>query len=285
MPFPASLSPLRRVAFVGAAILLGATVAPAQTAQLSNTIPAADDSSTASSPSYSSSADFAFPDAAAADAAAAEPGSPAGGAGGGQYDNRSRHGGRQYTFEGGAGFNAPIGNDLPYITWGGNFTIGGGMRLSPWFSLLGEYGFIDDKLPGAFIAAGNPAGGGNGAGGNTHIQSLTVEPVIDLFPKWSNGAYLIGGGGFYHKSTNFTQQACCDFYGYPVSINTASFSTNQGGFNLGFGIYHRMGGVYGDGTAKLFAEARYVFINTPKTSETNGLGRTELIPVTFGVRW
>jgi aspartyl/asparaginyl-tRNA synthetase len=36
---------------------------------------------------------------------------------------------------------------------------------------------------------------------------------------------------------------------------------------------------------KLFAEARYTWINTPPITETNGLGRTELIPVTFGMRW
>src|SRR5579863_4089810 len=269
-----SLSPMRRLVVVGASILLGVSVSQAQS------FSSAGDPSTAdSSASYSSSSDFAF-----TDAGAAEPGTPAGG-GGGQYDNRGGKPGRQYTFEGGAGFNAPIGNDQPYITWGGNFNVGGGLRLSSRFSVLGEYQFIDDKLPGAFVAAGNPAGGGNGSGGNTHIQSLTVDPVIDLFPKWSNGAYLVGGGGWYHKSTNFTVQECCDFYGYPVSINAASFSTNQGGFNAGFGIYHRMGGVYGDGTAKLFAEARYLWIDTPSVRETNGLGRTELIPVTFGVRW
>jgi hypothetical protein len=36
---------------------------------------------------------------------------------------------------------------------------------------------------------------------------------------------------------------------------------------------------------KLFAEARYLFINTPPLGEPNGLGTTGLIPVTFGVRW
>ena len=275
MPFLGSLSPVRRVAIAGAAFVFGAALAQAQTISVTH-----DHSSTESSSSWSSSTDFAF-----TDAASPEPGSPSAGSGGGQYDNRTARGGRHYTFEGGAGFNAPIGNDLPYITWGGNFTIGGGLRLSSVFSLLGEYSFIDDKLPGAFVAANNPAGGGNGSGGNTHIQSLTVEPVIDLFPKWSNGAYLIGGGGWYHKSTNFTALVGYDFYGYPVYVNAASFSSNQGGFNAGFGIYHRMGGVYGDGTAKLFAEARYLWIDTPKVGQVNGFGRTELIPVTFGVRW
>jgi hypothetical protein len=63
------------------------------------------------------------------------------------------------------------------------------------------------------------------------------------------------------------------------------FSSNQGGVNFGVGYTHRLGGSYGDSRAKLFAEARYLFLETPGLNETNGLGTTELIPVTFGIRW
>lgn len=168
---------------------------------------------------------------------------PAGGTGAGQ--NGGGHE-RFYSLshiaiEAGAGFNAPVGNDTPYITWGGNFTGGVGLHFGQRFTLLGEFQFMDNKLPGAFIAAGG------GQGGNAHIFSITVDPVIDLFPKWTNSAYLTGGGGFYHKSTNFTVQECCDFYGYPVNVTTNGFSSNQGGLNIGFGFTHRLGGVYGDG--------------------------------------
>jgi hypothetical protein len=138
---------------------------------------------------------------------------------------------------------------------------------------------MDDKLPGAFVAAGG------GQLGNAHIISLTADPVIDLFPQWANSVYVTGGGGYYHKSTNFNVQECCDFYGYPVTVTANSITSNQGGFNLGLGFSHRLGGVNGDGQMKLFAEARYVYIHTPLITQTNGLGTTELIPVTFGVRF
>jgi hypothetical protein len=205
----------------------------------------------------------------------------AGGSDGGQDGGEHQHfySLSHIAIEGGAGFNAPIGNDTPYITWGGNFTGGVGLHFSQRFTLLGEFQFMDDKLPGAFVAAGG------GQGGNAHIFSMTADPVIDLFPKWTNSVYVTGGGGFYHKSTNFTVQQCCDFYGYPVNVTTNSFSSNQGGINIGLGFTHRLRGVYGDGQMKLFGEARYVYIRTPPITETNGLGRTELIPVTFGVRW
>jgi hypothetical protein len=270
----------RSFAFVGAAVLAVGTAS----AQLASA-PDSSHSATISATESSSNDYQPVTDAEAADPAA----SGAAAAGHGQYDNTGGGGHRgivsRLAFEAGAGFNSPIGNDTPYITWGGNFTGGAGLHFSKRFSVLGEFQFIDDKLPGAFIAAANPNGGGNGSGGNAHIISLTASPVIDLFPKRSTGIYVVGGGGWYHKSTNFTAEECCDFYGYPVTVTADSFTSNQLGGDLGLGVSHRLGGVYGDGTMKLFAEARYLYIHTPSITENNGLGTTELIPVTFGIRW
>jgi hypothetical protein len=191
------------------------------------------------------------------------------------------HGGMfsHMAFEAGAGFNGPIGNDTPYITWGGNFTGGAGFHFSKRFSVLGEFQFIDDKLPGAFVAIGG------GTTGDAHIISITGSPVFDLFPKSSNSVYLTGGYGYYHKSTNFNVEVCCDYYGYPETLTANSFTSNQQGANIGVGFTHRLGGVYGDSTTKLFAEARYLYVHTPPITQNNGLGTTELIPVTLGVRW
>ncbi len=44
------------------------------------------------------------------------------------------------------------------------------------------------------------------------------------------------------------------------------FSSNQGGINFGAGFQHRLGGMYGDGNTKLFAEARYVDVFSPAVS-------------------
>jgi len=260
---------------IGAAVLLSAAMAQAQSGTFSGSSDKAAVSTTDSnSSSYSSSMDFASTDSA-------DPGVPASPAGGrgGQYDNRGQRPGLRWGFEAGGGFNAPVGNDIPYITWGGNLTIGGGLHLSRVFTLLGEYQFIADKLPGALVAAGG------GDTGNAHINSITLAPVINLFPKSTNSIYLTGGGGWYHKSTNWNVLVGYDFYGYPVYATLHSFSSDQWGANGGLGFSHRLGGVYGDGTIKLFAEARYLWINTPPIGEPNGLGRTELIPVTFGVRF
>jgi len=247
---------------------------------------------TTGTPAFSAAAESSsleMADAALPANPAALPAAPsARAAGGGQVYGR-RYKRQEWAFVAGGGFNAPVGNDLPFITWGGNFTIGAGLRFNEFASGLLEYQFIDDKLPGAFIAAASNANGGGITGGNAHIQSLTVSPVIDLSPKSSNGAYLVGGWGFYHKSTNFSApEAVFDpFFGYYfTNVTVASFTSNQWGGNAGLGIYHRLGtGLHGETRPQLFAEARWTFIDTPPFTKPNGLGRTELIPVTVGVRF
>jgi len=170
----------------------------------------------------------------------------------------------------GAGFNAPIGNDIPYITWGGNFTIGGGVHVNKRATLLAEYQFMGDKLPGGLIAEAGTHGG------HAHIWSFTLDPVIDLFPERGNSIYVTGGGGFYRKVTSFTEPG--EYQNYVVG----HFSSNQGGVSFGFGVTHKM---RWETNMRVFAEARYVFLNAPPITATNGLGTTELISVTIGVRW
>jgi Outer membrane protein beta-barrel domain len=266
---------MQRVSLLFGAAMFSAGFASAQ--YVSSTTPNTLSTHESSSLQYVS--DDGFSGASALSEAAGGLGS-GGGRGAGQYERKTGvFSVNHLAFEAGAGFNAPIGNDTPYITWGGNFTGGGGLNFNKRFSLLGEFQFMDNKLPGAFVAAGG------GQGGNAHIISLTADPVVDLFPSRVNSIYVTGGGGYYHKSTNFTVEECCDFEGYPVNVTANSFTSNQGGVNIGLGLQHRVGGVYGDGKMKLFGEARYVYIHTPAISQTNGLGTTELIPVTFGLRF
>jgi hypothetical protein len=211
------------------------------------------------------------------------------------------HGGRgwkrdltsKFAFEIGGGVNAPT--DKNYITWGAQATVGGGINFSKRFALLAEYQLIHDKLPGALIAET----GANG--GYTNIWSVTLDPVVSLFPKSSNDVYITGGGGFYRKVTSFTdpQEAVfCDYYYGYCGVGTVNqvvghFSSNQGGFNIGGGYQHRMGGMYQDSKMKFFVEARYVDVLTPAVNgiTPNGLGvttvaaGTKVIPVSVGLRW
>ena len=218
------------------------------------------------------------------------PGSPslAAGAGGqsGSYGYHEHNWSSHLTFEGGGGFNAPLGNDHPFITYGGNFTGGVGYRFMKRLSVMTEYQFIDDKLPGSLIADVGAQGG------HAHIWSLTMDPVIDLFPDKKNDVYITGGGGFYRKVTSFTdpeEVEECSFFCFTGTeeVVVSHFSSNQGGLNLGLGITHTLGSADtgSDGRLKVFAEARYLWLNTPGIGANDGLGTTELIPVTIGLRW
>lgn len=217
--------------------------------------------------------------------AALTPAAPAMGGGGERSDRSYGYHDHQWsshlTFEAGGGFNAPIGNDQPVITWGGNFTGGVGYRFEKHLSVLAEYQFMDNKLPGGLIADAGAQGG------HAHIWSLTLDPVIDLFPARKNDVYVTGGGGFYRKVTSFTDpeelEECYYFCTvYTENVVVSHFSSNQGGLNFGVGFTHKLGS---DEHLKAFAEARYLWLNTPPVGTYDGLGRTELIPVTFGVRF
>lgn len=197
------------------------------------------------------------------------------------YTSRWNH----FAFEAGVGPTVPIGNDVRdgYDTWGYNVTLGGGWNFTKNFGALLEYQFNRNKIPGKTLAAiGAP-------GGNINTWSLTIDPIIYLPMSRTFGGYVTGGGGFYRKVTNFTapQQVtqCYYFcyYGY-ANETIGHFSSNQGGIDIGIGGYWKAFGE--DSRAKLYAEARYVWVDSPKaTATTNGEGTEGLIPVTLGVRF
>ncbi len=286
-----------QTAFLGTAILFAAVSAHAQFQSalnpgvVSSTLdqPDATASTIESSESSSSQVNFNFDPAAPSLTPAASPAGGHGAAASGGQGSDNPHGiVHRLAFEAGGGFNAPSSDSSKYITWGSQFTLGAGYRFGKHVSAMLEYQLIDDKLPGALIAET----GANG--GTAHMWSLTAAPVFDLFPKLTNDLYITGGGGFYRKVTNFTDptEYCEYFYCAEENEVVGHFSSNQGGWNVGGGFTHRMGGIYGDGKMKLFAEVRYLDVMTPaETTEPNGLGTTsvaadtKLVPITLGVRW
>jgi Outer membrane protein beta-barrel domain len=241
---------------------------------------------------YSSSTDWkAYLDADGMDGSASPAPAPKPAAG--QYGSNNRYpgyggGGDRWShlaIEAGGGFTAPIGNDVRdgYDTWGYNVTAGAGWNFTKHIGALLEYQFNRNKIPGATLAAiGAP-------GGNINTWSLTIDPIIYLPVSKSMGAYVTGGGGFYRKVTNFTapeEEEYCYYFcevGY-VNETIGHFSSNQGGLNIGVGGYWKAFGP--DSRAKLYAEARYVWVDSPAATATaNGEGSEGLIPVTFGIRF
>lgn len=215
-------------------------------------------------------------------------GQNSGGYGNGGYKRYPKYGEQtgfhHWAAEGGFGFASPIGNTKNTQTTGYNIKLGGGWNFSRRFGALLEYEFNRTGIPNSVLAAsGAPEG-------NVHLWGLTVDPVYYYKTTGAWGGYVTGGGGFYRKLTSFTSPVYlgigCDFYGYCypqyANVTLSHFSSNQGGANIGTGITHNIG----DGGAKIYAEARYLFVNSPKPTATAfGSGTVSMIPVTFGIRF
>lgn len=189
------------------------------------------------------------------------------------YQSRWSH----LAVEGGGGFTAPLGNSSNDLTWGWNVRGGLGWKFTPRLSVLGEWEFDRNKIPAAILQqVGEP-------GGNVHTWSLTLDPIYYFSPISKVTPYVTGGGGFYRKLTSFTEPVlaqgvyCNFFYCYPYYYTTnvvvSHYSSNQGGLNIGVGMTF---GNWND--AKFFTEARYEWLDSPGHS-------TQIIPVTFGLRW
>lgn len=204
------------------------------------------------------------------------------------YQNRWSH----LAFEAGGGATAPVGNDVRdgYDTWGYNFNVGAGWNFSKRIGALIEWQFNNNKIPGSTLAALSNESGIYPLYGNIHTWGFSVDPILYQPITHTVGAYITGGGGFYRKVTTFSTPVLgeqCYYFCYegyfPQTV--AHSSSNQGGLNLGIGLYWKAFGQ--DSNAKLFAEARYLWVNSPGASNSDpyGSGTEGIIPITFGLRF
>lgn len=277
------------MAFTGAAFASSTAPQRSSQAQSPSFAPRFSTSNWSSSLAANQMAEFNAPEASAALPSASAPaGSAAQGGNGGMFHRAMSN----FFFEGGFGFNPPESNSIGN---GWNLLIGAGVHVTPHFAVPIEYQFIHTGLAQYIV---NEAGSNSGY---THIWSFGLDPIFDFAPKASNDFFVHGGGGFYRKVTNFTnpqQGTYCDYfygfcYGVTQNVVVGHFSSNQGGWNIGGGYYHRFGGIYGTGKMKFFAEARYLDVLTPAVKGVDQNGNritavpadTKLIPVTFGFSW
>ncbi len=185
----------------------------------------------------------------------------------------------RFTFNVGGGFTQPVGNTGRQLDMGWNVQGAAGMNFSEYVGLMVQ---ADYNRMGINSSALNSAGF---PGGNIGIFSATLNPIVHLTPRGHVDVYLIGGGGLYRRTQEFTQPGVAafttfnPFFGFytavvPTTDVLASYTVNKPGVNGGAGIAF---GTKWHG--KFFAEARYhrIFM----TSDLH----TDYIPVTFGFRW
>lgn len=209
-------------------------------------------------------------------------------------------GSTKIAFEVGGGFDSPVGITSKYQTIGYKFSVGGGLNFNKAFGVLVQYDYENMGVPSwvlnnmatAYENAGASSSDLEGLDASTHLWSFTVNPMINFQGSGKAGAYIIGGIGYYHKTTNFTLPAVsyyCDYYYgcYPYQSNQTfdSYSSGAFGVNGGVGVTWKLSQF---GQSRLFAEARYTWVDNDKNNSlfyTPNSYRTSYFPVTVGIRW
>jgi opacity protein-like surface antigen len=226
-------------------------------------------------------------------------------------------GSSKIAWEAGAGFTVPTQTSGPLLSPSYKFNFGGGRAFNKNFAVLVEYSYDHFGIPNPQVLnemnvlnqaityynstqpPANQVSLLTQLNGNAHTWSFTLEPVLSIYSRGKTGAYVIGGGGFYRKITNFTTPTTaeeCDYYScyeYSANQTVQDFSNNAGGLNIGAGLTYKVSSF---SNLKLFAEARYVWVDNSPSSNNATTGypqygyppanfQTEYIPVTFGVRF
>lgn len=182
-----------------------------------------------------------------------------------------------FNIGGGVGF--PVSELSNFANAGGNFVAGAGVNFERHFGVNGEFMWHDLPIKSSVKQAlGTP-------GAEARQYSVTVNPIVNFEGDHRIGGYVIGGIGWYHRSGETTTPALgvvCDPYWSwwfgctvgTVSAITGSTSDDTWGQNIGAGVTARLG----ESHAKFYAEFRYHHADYHSVS-------TEIIPLTFGLRW
>jgi opacity protein-like surface antigen len=185
-----------------------------------------------------------------------------------------------WTLNVGAGFTNPVRDIESRLNQGWHFTVGGGARFTPHVSLIGEFNYNELGLSRtALFALAMPDG-------DARIWSLTANPRVNFNPGGVLDFYVIGGGGVYRRTVEFTQPTVATvavvdpWWGVvfpavvPAEQILGTYGMTRGGLNAGGGVTVRLGQT----GVKFFTEARYHHMFTPVVSTT-------FVPVTFGLQW
>jgi hypothetical protein len=179
----------------------------------------------------------------------------------------------------GGGFTQTVGNTGRHLDDGWNVNGGIGFKFHPRVGVMADFGFNNFGINSPTLAnLGFPDG-------TVRVFSATLDPIVHIAPRGPVDVYLVGGGGLYHRTQEFTQPTVVTsvgfdpffgFYQFAASANQvlSTYSVNKPGVNGGLGV-----AIGSRWHAKFFAEARY-----HRILMGNG-NHTDFVPVTVGIRW
>ena len=128
-------------------------------------------------------------------------------------------------FDFGGGFTQTVGATGRYLDNGWNIRGSGGVNFSQYVGTVIQLDY--DSLginSNALAIAGYP-------GGNVHVFSATLDPIIHLTPRGHFDFYLIGGGGMYRRTQQFTQPGVATGVGYDPFFGFFQYGIPTTGFS------------------------------------------------------
>jgi hypothetical protein len=240
-------------------------------------------------------------------------------------NNTNADGSNKWTGYAGVGLTQPIGNTWKYDTPSWAFGVGFGRQFSRHFAVPLEFAWdnfgltkrtLDNQLTlyNNQIAFECPTGCGTNdvtpfesLDGNAHVWSFTLQPTYTIYSGQGLGAYVLAGGGYFHKVTNFTtpeeEEYFDPYYGYEAFTANEivdHYTSNAPGVDAGFGLTYKFSKFSNE---RFYAEARYVVVfnsqrtgvnvNSPVNATTVNVAdeyapnsnRTTYFPIKFGIRF
>lgn len=179
----------------------------------------------------------------------------------------------------GGGVTAPVNPIGSRLDTGWNVAAGAGVNASHHFGLMLDFMYNETPINTTFL---NQV---QAPDGHVRVWGFTLDPVVHLTQEGPVDFYVTGGGGIYHRTVEYTQPVIQTgvffdpwFGFYPADFGTnqiiGSFGQYKGGVDGGAGLSFKLG----SSNVKAFAEARYHHIFTRNVA-------TDIIPITFGLRW
>jgi hypothetical protein len=221
-------------------------------------------------------------------------------------------GSAKYTFAVGGGLTLPAGGSHSYLAPSYTVQAAVGRNFNKTFGVQAEFDWSNFGFQTAtlnnLLAIYNQLNEENGfpdlpqLGGSSHVWSLTLDPMMNFYTSDTFGAYVIGGGGYYHKTANFTIPSIgteCDIFGncfqFQANQTIDKYTSNAVGVNAGAGLTYKASRF---SSVRFYVEGRYVYtFNSARTfslGDVNGnnfnvfpqnSAKTGFIPITFGVRF
>jgi opacity protein-like surface antigen len=190
---------------------------------------------------------------------------------------------KNWNYNVGLGANVDSGTTKTFVRGGGPLASAGVARnANKYLGLRADFIFADLPLRQSSLSLAQAGSA------SSYLFALTLGPVINIPVTKTYGAYLVFGGGYYHRwgtlssNTAVPGSTCNPFFEWwgvcpnvsiPLNGSFATSSQNQFGYNVGAGVTRKV-----PSGVELYAEFRL----------THGSGNnttTDVRPITIGVRW